>query len=97
MRETSIVATCRQMRKRRVTVFWGLPGLCHAMLKEVRKKTDPKVWESYVLHLGYLRIIVFFVFFHLVGGQFFGGEKSCHFWCCNEAHPRREVEDTAYC
>lgn len=90
------MATCRQMRKRRVTFFLWVAGVMPRRVKRSEKtKTDPKVWESYVLHLGYLRIIVFF--FPVGGGQFFGGEKSCHFWCCNEAHPTREVEDTACC
>ena len=81
------------------------------MLKEVRKtKTDPKIWESYVLHLGYLRIIVFFGFFPVGGGgPILGGGRNLAIsavamkltpqekWKILPIHPTREVEDTAYC
>lgn len=74
MRETSIVATCRQMRKRRVTFFLWVAGVMPRRVKRSEKtKTDPKVWESYVLHLGYLRIIVFF-FSSWWGSILWGGE-----------------------
>lgn len=76
--------------------FCGLPGLCHAVLKEVKRQKLTRKFGRVTFYTWGIYVSSCF-FFPVGGGQFFGGEKSCHFWCCNEAHPTREVEDTACC